>query len=58
MPKTRVEFWQAKLARNVERDSATMESLSKLGWRALIIWECETRDPNALKKQLSHLLSQ
>ena len=41
-PKTNEEFWAAKFARNVERDHGPLKSLSSLGWRTLVIWECET----------------
>lgn len=40
-PKTRVEFWQAKFARNVERDAEVQERLRAAGWRVLVVWECE-----------------
>ena len=44
MPKTRPEFWQQKFRGNVERDRRACEQLDRLGWRTLIIWECETED--------------
>lgn len=44
-PKTRREFWEPKLARNVERDIENSARLSGLGWRVATIWECETRQP-------------
>lgn len=40
MPKTNVEHWSSKIARNQERDHAQVEALLKLGWRVLIVWEC------------------
>lgn len=44
MPKTRVEFWQRKFAENVSRDEQTEQALKKLGWRVIVIWECEVED--------------
>src|SRR5262245_31607980 len=44
IPRRNREFWQAKLARNVERDRAASKQLTALGWRVCVIWECETRD--------------
>jgi DNA mismatch endonuclease (patch repair protein) len=41
-PKTRTDFWEAKFKRNVERDHRDVEALERLGWRVLIIWECDT----------------
>lgn len=48
MPKSRLEFWQPKLARNVERDAEVALALKSAGWIALIIWECETRSVERL----------
>jgi len=46
MPATRVEFWQEKFARTVERDAAATAALTAAGWRVFVIWECEVRaDP-------------
>lgn len=47
-PSTRVGFWQAKFAANVARDRATSEELCKLGWRPIVIWECEVQHPDGL----------
>lgn len=48
MPKSRLEFWQAKLSANVVRDIVKRAELEALGWRVMVIWECETRRPDAL----------
>jgi DNA mismatch endonuclease (patch repair protein) len=42
-PKSRVDFWNAKFTRNVERDLEVQEELHKLGWKIVIIWECQTK---------------
>ena len=44
-PATRREFWESKLAANVERDKRAREVLLSAGWRVLVVWECATRDP-------------
>jgi DNA mismatch endonuclease, patch repair protein len=38
-PKSRVEFWSAKLDANARRDSATARALRRLGWSVWTIWE-------------------
>lgn len=43
-PSTRAEFWADKFASNVRRDTEKKRQLEALGWRVLVIWECETRD--------------
>ncbi len=40
MPATRTEFWQAKIARNRERDEEVRVALRESGWRQLVVWEC------------------
>lgn len=45
MPKTRLDFWSAKLAGNVARDAENVRQLTLLGWRVLVVWECELTDP-------------
>lgn len=45
LPKSRPEFWLPKLEKNKRRDSAIRASLTRQGWRSLVIWECELRDP-------------
>lgn len=52
MPKTRPEFWQRKFEGNVARDARSCAELRRLGWRTLIIWECEAEDP----ARLDHIL--
>lgn len=42
IPKSRVEFWENKIAGNRERDRRNHRRLVKMGWRLLVIWECET----------------
>jgi DNA mismatch endonuclease (patch repair protein) len=41
MPKTNTEKWKTKLEQNVERDRQHLTHLKALGWRCLVIWECE-----------------
>ena len=40
MPGTRREFWEAKIARNRERDAEVAAALLEAGWRVGIVWEC------------------
>jgi DNA mismatch endonuclease, patch repair protein len=44
LPKTHVAYWRAKFARNVERDARKIAALRILGWKALVLWECEIAD--------------
>ena len=40
-PKSRVEFWSQKFARTVQRDKENLAALKVLGWRTLVVWECQ-----------------
>lgn len=46
LPKSRKDYWEPKLKRNVERDTENQKALEKLGWEVMIVWECETRESN------------
>lgn len=43
IPKTRTDFWLAKFKRNRVNDVLQRESLEKLGWYVITIWECELK---------------
>ena len=58
MPKTRIEFWNEKLRRNVARDIQSVQALEFLGWRVLIIWECQLKKGADTLNQLLQLLRQ
>jgi DNA mismatch endonuclease (patch repair protein) len=55
-PKSNTGYWSAKLARNVERDAAHMVALKVMGWRVLVIWECETRNAAMVAKRVRAFL--
>ncbi|WP_338141272.1 very short patch repair endonuclease [Agrobacterium tumefaciens] len=55
-PKTRLDYWEPKLARNKERDSATEQKLKLEGWGVLVVWECQLRDRDALESRLREFL--
>jgi DNA mismatch endonuclease, patch repair protein len=46
LPRSRLDYWEQKFARNVERDSAAEAALTDAGWLILKVWECETRSKN------------
>jgi DNA mismatch endonuclease (patch repair protein) len=51
-PKSNREYWVEKLQRNRTRDTAKIAALRAIGFRALVIWECEVRDGAKLEKVL------
>ena len=56
MPKSRVDFWQAKLSQNKRRDIRVKHQLTRLGWRYLVVWECETKNPDLLGRRIRDFL--
>lgn len=42
-PKTREDFWRTKISGNRDRDTRSLEALTKQGWRVAIVWECALR---------------
>ncbi|MTH95658.1 very short patch repair endonuclease [Roseibium sp. RKSG952] len=56
LPKSRLDYWVPKLERNQRRDAQVQEELQGLGWTCLTIWECETKQIEALKKKVLKFL--
>lgn len=56
-PKSNTDYWQKKLDRNIERDKKHLSDAKALGWRPLVVWECElAQDPElVLDRVLQHL---
>jgi DNA mismatch endonuclease (patch repair protein) len=57
MPKSRLDFWMPKLQGNRERDARCQAELAALGWRFLVVWECQMRDKEQLKNKMRVFLS-
>jgi DNA mismatch endonuclease (patch repair protein) len=55
--KTRTAYWSAKILRNRERDRRTLRAIRRSGWRAMVVWECETLVIEKLKRRLLRFLS-
>ncbi len=41
VPKSRAEYWEPKLNRNVTRDAEHTQALEAAGYRVITLWECE-----------------
>ena len=60
-PTNRRKWWLAKLNGNAARDKLHQHALRKLGWRSIIVWECQTERPKSLERlnvRLTKLFSQ
>ena len=54
-PKKNTEYWEAKFARNTERDEENVRKLEEMGWRVHVIWECQLKK-NAIDATMADLL--
>ncbi|HWL92282.1 MAG TPA: DNA mismatch endonuclease Vsr [Phycisphaerae bacterium] len=43
MPATNVFFWKAKFDSNKIRDRRKVRELRRIGWKVIVLWECETK---------------
>lgn len=55
IPKTNTRFWIDKFDRNIARDREVAGQLLSRGWTVEVIWECETRCPDALARRIKEL---
>ena len=55
-PKTRTSYWKDKFRKNVIRDRRNIAGLAELGWAAMVVWECETKNLKRLAPRLIRFL--
>lgn len=52
-PRSNQAYWSEKLERNRERDEASLHALTEAGFRVLTVWECQTRDGQTARTEMS-----
>lgn len=52
LPKTRPEFWAAKIESNKARDARVESQLRESGWRVELVWECSLRGVKEIDRAL------
>ncbi len=52
IPKSNTSYWALKLERNRTRDLENAEKLKKLGWKRIVVWECQTGSLKKLEDRL------
>lgn len=55
IPKSNIEFWKAKIEGNRARDQRNCQELRSLGWRVIVVWECQLRQKGFLEKLANDL---
>lgn len=56
IPKTNIEFWTKKFSQNIEKFKKDKLELEKLGWKVLVIWECEIENLSAMRNKICNFL--
>ena len=56
-PKNNEDFWKNKITSNILRDSDNHTRLEQMGWKVIIIWECQLRKP-VFNETIEQLINQ
>ena len=54
-PEDNADFWKTKIMQNRERDDKKHKELLKMGWKVLVVWECELKK-NSIDRTLNELV--
>ncbi|OHB44581.1 MAG: very short patch repair endonuclease [Planctomycetes bacterium GWC2_45_44] len=57
-PATNADFWTNKRQGNAARDKENIRKLKQLGWRVLVIWECQIRKPEKAVNSIKRFLEE
>lgn len=58
IPETNKKFWADKFEKNVRRDKAVKKQLEVMGWRVIVVWECELSVKEKRETRLSTLVEE
>lgn len=56
MPKSHTVYWTEKIEANRRRDARKRRAITALGWKVVIVWECELKRPEKLAEKLQKAL--
>ena len=56
IPNSRQMYWRPKLLGNKARDERNRLRLTRLGWRSLVIWECDLTFPKEVQRKVQRFL--
>ncbi|MBE3124918.1 MAG: DNA mismatch endonuclease Vsr [Acidobacteria bacterium] len=57
-PSTNETFWNQKLDKNIDRDKRQQGELRKLGWKTLVVWQCQIRIPAKLEEKIKRFMNE
>lgn len=58
LPKSRLAYWQPKIAANKIRDRRQIMRLRNEGWSVLTIWQCQLKKKLLLEKRIKDFLDE
>lgn len=58
LPQTNSDFWEEKIGRNVERDRDNIEALKSMGWKVIVVWDCEIKAKKNREERLKSLVDE
>jgi DNA mismatch endonuclease (patch repair protein) len=56
LPETRKKFWKEKIHKNTNRDRKNYTDLKELGWRVIVVWQCEISNREKREVKLPELV--
>lgn len=56
VPKENMSYWREKIAKNIERDKKHIDNLNKMGWNTLLLWECDLKGLEVVKREVKAFL--
>lgn len=57
LPSSNIQLWGNKISQNKSRDEDVTQKLRELGWKVIIIWQCEIQNKSSRETRLSQLIS-
>ena len=58
LPETSKEYWTKKISETKNRDKKNRGELQKLGWKVIVIWQCELNNKLNRQIRLDQLVNQ
>lgn len=55
LPTTRQKFWEKKISDNVDRDKKNTKKLKSMGWKVIIVWQCQLRNQILQEKTIKRI---
>ena len=58
LPETNKIFWENKINNTKDRDKRNINELRKMGWRVIVIWQCELKNQKVKTERLEKLINE